>query len=690
MGMCMHMFGRIWRAVPRARRGDSSGRGWIGGPHDRDILERMGRDRLRVLVCGVASIALIIAGTLVLDWYRLVFEPAAGGAVRIAIDLRNLQLCQLGQTCVRAPLTPLPGMFPTLAAVTMWSSLGMAGLVTFQAGFRILASSASDSLTKLGYMGSLMAISIAVATAYLFGPEPEGSMIGAAAQAGVLLHRTWGPLTLIAGLVAGFAALYMAVAPESSDLAASYQPIKPALVRAMSELRTRTPSVRIPFPEHTGTFAILDSGATGTAAGARPAAERRAVGSTQIPVRDRPPSEPSTADLDPPRAPRTPDRRGRPTTDMRAPRTRTVAGIQPLRERTAAGSQPIGVAPAIAERTATGSQPIGVAPATGPSLAPDATREPKRHAVNEPAPGPASDPPPLRERAATGVYAIPALAMPRPAGERSSTIEPARRAQLTTGPLDRELPATSPPPLRERAATGVFAAREHTGTGGVREITGSGVREPTGLHAARERTGSGVREPTSLHAARERPATGPVPAVRPATPAVRPLSGPPATSRPDRGQRGPVTASPAVSPTKTGSVDAAPSLRQRLSYVAITAELTAGGIDARREDGLSRLVLWRDVVGVVARRMPAVYDGVVFIDVVSTAGSTLRIVPWTRLAGDPITAEADGRPRGIVEHVAARCPGAKLDPATRQFLETGTAAQLPDLETLRAHDERLA
>jgi hypothetical protein len=36
------------------------------------------------------------------------------------------------------------------------------------------------------------------------------------------------------------------------------------------------------------------------------------------------------------------------------------------------------------------------------------------------------------------------------------------------------------------------------------------------------------------------------------------------------------------------------------------------------------------------------------------------------------------------------CPGAKVDPASRQFLDTGEAAQLPDLEALHAHDERLA
>jgi hypothetical protein len=142
---------------------------------------------------------------------------------------------------------------------------------------------------------------------------------------------------------------------------------------------------------------------------------------------------------------------------------------------------------------------------------------------------------------------------------------------------------------------------------------------------------------------------------------------------------------------RTGPLPPVPEhLRNRLQYVALTADVTGGGVDARREDGLSRLVLWRDVVGVVARRLPPVYDSAAFVDIVSTAGSTLRIVPWTRLTGELVDAAGDDRPRAVVEHVLARCPNARLDPATQHFLDTGEPAQLPDLDTLRAHDDRLA
>jgi hypothetical protein len=132
-------------------------------------------------------------------------------------------------------------------------------------------------------------------------------------------------------------------------------------------------------------------------------------------------------------------------------------------------------------------------------------------------------------------------------------------------------------------------------------------------------------------------------------------------------------------------------LRGKIKYVALAGEVTRGGIDARREDGSSLLVMWRDVVGVVARRLPAVLEGETFVDVVSSAGSTLRIMPWTRLSGDPIAGEGELRARAFIQLVVARCPTAKLDPATRTFVETeGQAAQLPDVETLGVHDEKLA
>ncbi|HUJ61082.1 MAG TPA: hypothetical protein VLX92_21410 [Kofleriaceae bacterium] len=134
-------------------------------------------------------------------------------------------------------------------------------------------------------------------------------------------------------------------------------------------------------------------------------------------------------------------------------------------------------------------------------------------------------------------------------------------------------------------------------------------------------------------------------------------------------------------------------LRGKLSYATATAEITIAGVDARREDGVARLVLWRDVVGVVARRLPAAmpYEGAPFVDLVSTATATLRILPWTRLSGERLDGIGERRLRALVQLVVARCPEVQLDPATRRFLAgPEQPAQLPDEATLAAHDGRLA
>ena len=137
------------------------------------------------------------------------------------------------------------------------------------------------------------------------------------------------------------------------------------------------------------------------------------------------------------------------------------------------------------------------------------------------------------------------------------------------------------------------------------------------------------------------------------------------------------------------------ALEHNLRYATLTATFTAAGIEAEREDGSTCSVAWADVVGVVARRLPAEnpYDSLTFVDLVSLAGATLRILPWTNVGGElslPIEADAAERARAFVQLIAARCPSARLDSATRTFLGgRGHAAQLTT-ELLAQHDDRLA
>jgi hypothetical protein len=138
------------------------------------------------------------------------------------------------------------------------------------------------------------------------------------------------------------------------------------------------------------------------------------------------------------------------------------------------------------------------------------------------------------------------------------------------------------------------------------------------------------------------------------------------------------------------------ALERKLEYAASSVMFTTAGLDGQREDGSTKQVAWADVVGVVARRLPAdaPFHGITFVDLVSLAGATLRVLPWTSVGGElTLPANADGaeRARAFVQLIAARCPSARLDSATRTFLGgRGSAAQLASPEMLAQHDARLA
>ncbi len=152
-------------------------------------------------------------------------------------------------------------------------------------------------------------------------------------------------------------------------------------------------------------------------------------------------------------------------------------------------------------------------------------------------------------------------------------------------------------------------------------------------------------------------------------------------------------------PRKVEPAATAPfELRNLLKYAAARAVFGDKGIDAEREDGTRRTVLWPDVVGVVARRLPPdpPYASATFIDLVSVAGATLRFLPWTELSGGKLEAalaagDEHERARTFVQLIAMACPEARLDSATRTFMGgRGPAAQLPSADKLAQHDDRLA
>ncbi len=198
-----------------------------------------------------------------------------------------------------------------------------------------------------------------------------------------------------------------------------------------------------------------------------------------------------------------------------------------------------------------------------------------------------------------------------------------------------------------------------------------------------------TRPPITTQPPITRPATQP-PINRPATQPPKTKSNPPISALLPKTKSQPPAS--ALQPVVARAPTQPPTLKRKLNYLVLSGEVTRAGIDARREDGSSLLLLWRDVVGVVVRRLPDELDATTFMDIVSVKGSTLRIVPWTRLTGISVVGAGDGRLRSLASYVATMCSDVQLfDPATKIFLEKAEpAAQLKDVAKLAAHDERLS
>ncbi len=183
-------------------------------------------------------------------------------------------------------------------------------------------------------------------------------------------------------------------------------------------------------------------------------------------------------------------------------------------------------------------------------------------------------------------------------------------------------------------------------------------------------------DPLPVATARPKPPTVP-PVVRDKPPTVPPMRAKPATV-------------PPLALSRTSTTKMPEALRGKIEFSVTAGEITVAGIDARREDGNIVLVMWRDVVGIVARRLPPELDGVPFIDIVSTAGMTLRLLPWSKLTGEVIEGEGDDRARAIAKLVVARCKDAKVDRATQGFIDGPNSPAQLSLELLAKHDKALA
>lgn len=128
---------------------------------------------------------------------------------------------------------------------------------------------------------------------------------------------------------------------------------------------------------------------------------------------------------------------------------------------------------------------------------------------------------------------------------------------------------------------------------------------------------------------------------------------------------------PKARPLVAGPVVASPAAAKgRLRHAAANAEVSRAGVDARLEDGTAVMIAWRDLTSAGASKLPArePYGGAVFVELVSSAGETIRVLPWTRLTGEQLPGEGEIRARGLLRFAAAQNATTKVDAGTRGFL----------------------
>ena len=257
----------------------------------------------------------------------------------------------------------------------------------------------------------------------------------------------------------------------------------------------------------------------------------------------------------------------------------------------------------------------------------------------------------------------------------------------------------------ESGATNALASTVHRTWSPALAMIGYGLAIQALRHAIAEHASAPAIPPAVVRA---------MPAPAPARPQVRALADEPVVARPrvdsiplsvsvsdepDSAVHDPFAPPPERAPARVTAAPplaaappaATPRPRGLLQYATTRIVIGDAGLDGELQDGTSRRAAWADLVGVIARRLPAAapYDGETIIDIVSTAGATLRLTPASAIDGELFTATGADRARSFVQLLAERCPGAKLDGATRAFLAGGDALQFPDADVLAQHDARV-
>jgi len=176
-----------------------------------------------MLICAVASLVLDPRLRAVLG---LVPRRDGGLSLTLLDRSRRGAVCRPRMYGARSRHLGARRGYPSLAAVTLWSSLGFRPLVGFQPCARLLAGARSMCSPSSAHPGADVYLRSRSRPAYLFGPEcPDWRIVAAAWFPTSRSTRTGRRPRGSPGWRLGSSRSYLASRSESIDLAAAYRPV---------------------------------------------------------------------------------------------------------------------------------------------------------------------------------------------------------------------------------------------------------------------------------------------------------------------------------------------------------------------------------------------------------------------------------------------------------------------------------
>lgn len=161
----------------------------------------------KVLVVGLVAVGATLIAVLGLDWFHARMNLANGIRAKLDVGLRTVRSC-LDERCESQPIGS-DSAFGLFATFTFWVSILFAVAIAIQVASRIVMERViHQPLTTIAIILGVMSLGGLIVCGVILGPTEDDSSVA------VVIHRTWAMTLLLAGVVAGFWEIHLAVGDD--------------------------------------------------------------------------------------------------------------------------------------------------------------------------------------------------------------------------------------------------------------------------------------------------------------------------------------------------------------------------------------------------------------------------------------------------------------------------------------------